>query len=446
MSERPHFAYVFQRFPSFTQTFCVREVLEQLRQGVRLALFSITDTRDEAIQHFPKELVDQVEFLPERDALVDQVKQWKREDKLPKEAVLTLRHWGDQPDKRRVYEAIYVGQRLQQLGVRHVHSHFAGLGARTCWWIRQFYGATFSFTAHANDIFCPEPGSVTLEQLMHDASRVVTVSDFTARYLENEFPQAAARVRRVYNGLDLAPIMNYQAAESVADGGPPLIFSVGRLIEKKGFADLIRACGILKKRGISFRCEIAGDGPLEDELNALRLSEGVEDEVRLVGPKSQDWIIPRLHQTAVFALPCVVEKDGGMDNLPTVIMEAMAASLPVVSTVLAGVPEMVIDGESGYLVDPHDYQKLAERIADVLADPKRGGEMGAAGCERAQALFAKEVTAVELRRSLVSGGLVGVEASWLFGRDGMLGAFCSQLALRGGRLFGQGCPKRQYKD
>ena len=131
--------------------------------------------------------------------------------------MLSLRQWGERPDKLRVYEAAYIGHHLRAAGVRHVHSHFAGIGARVGWWLRQALDCTFSFTGHANDILCEEPGlDVTLARLMADASLVVTVSDFTAATCVDGFPAAAGKVRRVYNGLDLARF----ATRPIANAAP----------------------------------------------------------------------------------------------------------------------------------------------------------------------------------------------------------------------------------
>lgn len=414
------------------------------RLGVRLEVFSLSDTRDEAIQHFPAELIDSVHFLPSKSELVDLVKRWKLDGRLSKEAVLTLRYWGERPDKRRVYEAIYLGEKLSERGIRHAHCHFAGLAARTCWWVRQLYGITFSITGHANDLFCPEPGSVSLNQLMNDASCLVTVSDFTANYLRATYPKAAGKVRRVYNGLDLEPIVACGEADGSAGKlDPPLILSVGRLIEKKGFADLIKACGVLNGQGVRFQCEIVGDGPLRDELDALIVSGGLGGVVRLVGARSQDWIIPRLHAATVFALPCVVEKDGGMDNLPTVIMEAMAAGLPCVSTRLAGVPEMVIEGETGLLVEPWDVGGLAAAIKDLLGDQAKRARYGTAGLARARQVFAKEVTARQLRREMVGGGLTRFDAGWLFDDVCLAYPMVRNVMCRTAALLGLGRPPEQ---
>jgi colanic acid/amylovoran biosynthesis glycosyltransferase len=403
-----HIAYVFERFPSFTQTFCVREIQELERQGVRPLIFSIRDTRDEDIRHFPAELFDRVVFLPPPDELIAQVRAWKDAHSLPRCVGITLRHWTDQPDKARVYEAAWITQYLATLGSaapRHVHSHFAGIGARTSWWLRRFAGLSTSFTAHANDIFCkPEPQSPAFDRLFHDAALIVTVSDFTAHQLRHQFPADATRIERVYNGLNLQPLIDARASadRSRAPGG---ILSVGRLIEKKGYPDLISACAILRDQGIPFHCRIVGEGPLEDSLRRQITSLHLEDRVQLTGPLGMDQITGLLtEETQVFALACATEPDGGKDNLPTVLMEAMAASLPCVSTRLAGVPEMVLENQTGLLCNERDPQSFAAHLATLLKDPALCEKWGQAGLAHAQAHFAQTTTSRALITAFTSLG------------------------------------------
>ena len=446
---RPHLAYVFERFPSFTQTFCAREVLELERQGLQPLLFSIRDTRTETPRHFPAELYDRVHFLPPEKELVEWVKSEKKANRLPQEIVLSLRQWGQRPDKLRVYEAAYVGSRLRAAGVRHVHSHFAGIGARVGWWLRQAFDCTFSFTGHANDIWCEEPGlDVTLDRLMADASLIVTVSDFTANQLRERFPASATRIHRVYNGLDLAPF----AAASAGRGdekaeGPPLILSVGRLIEKKGFPDLIAACARLRDAGTAFQCEIAGDGPLEPDLRQLIDDLKLENRVRLLGAVSQEAIVRTLSRTRVFALACTTERDGGMDNLPTVLMEAMAAGVPCVSTRLAGVPEMVDHGVTGLLVGDRNPDALASALQSILSDPERGAQLGKAGLQRAQTLFAQESTAPQLLRLFARHGLMRFDPALARRHPSLWPAYARQAAGRLARIArGRGLKHRLPPD
>jgi len=408
-----HLAYVFERFPTFTQTFCIREIKELRRAGVRPLIFSIRDTRDEDFCAGFEDLRGLVHVLPAEKELVETVKAWKDDRRFPQEVVLTLRHWGDRPDKMRAYEAAYIGLKMREAGVRHTHAHFAGIAARTSWWIRRFYDFTYSVTGHANDLFCePANTTPTLETLLKDMSVAVTVSDYTAGWLRQNYPSEAGKVRRVYNGLDLAPFTEMAGNRSLAPTSPetPLqILSVGRLIEKKGCDDLITACGILKDSGQNFRCRIVGDGPLKGQLESQIRAAGLEDKVELTGPKTFGDVLALLGEADVFALACVTEKDGGKDNLPTVIMEAMAAGLPCVSTRLAGVPEMVVEGETGLLVDERNPEAFAAALRTLINDPPGRFAMGQAGVRHALSLFDKEVTTKSLLCYLVAGGLVNTD-------------------------------------
>lgn len=385
-------AYLFERFPSFTQTFCYREIVELRRQDVSPAIFSVRRPVDEPAQDWDAAIVGQVEYLPGDEQLVREVDRAARKGKLPASATREIARWGRKTDFLRLYQAAYLGPRLQALGMRHVHAHFAGLAARTAYWIDRFFGIGFSFTAHANDIFAPKHFEVSLGELIHAARGVVTVSDFGVRFLCEQYPRDAAKIHRVYNGIELA---RFPRAEFT--GTPPAIISIGRLIEKKGFPDLIEACRVLRERGIEFRCQIIGEGPLERSLRDQITAAGLTTVVTLTGPLPQGEVIERLAHGALFALPCVADAGGGMDNLPTVVMEAMAAGLPVVSTALGGLPEMVSDGVTGLLVPEHQPFALANAIAKILADQRLARSLGEAGRQWAAELFSIDKNAEALR-------------------------------------------------
>jgi colanic acid/amylovoran biosynthesis glycosyltransferase len=385
-------AYLFERFPSFTQTFCYREVVELRRQGISPAIFSVRRPVNEPAQDWDASLVGEVTYLPGDEQLVSEVDRAVRKAKLPQSAAGEIAAWGRKTDFLRLYQAAWLGPRLQALGVRHVHAHFAGLAARTAFWIERFFGIGFTFTGHANDIFAPKPFEISLGKLIGAARAVVTVSDFGVRFLQSKYPEGAAKMRRVYNGIELE---RFQLADFATT--PPAIVSIGRLIEKKGFDDLIEACRLLRERGVDFRCEIIGEGPLEDALREQIAAAGLTNVIALAGPLPQRKVIERLAQAMVFVLPCVAEAGGGMDNLPTVVMEAMAAGLPVVSTAVGGVPEMVQEGATGFLVPERQPLALAEALGRLLADPELARSLGAAGYERAAQLFAIEKSAQALR-------------------------------------------------
>jgi len=331
------FAYLFERFPSFGQTFCYREVAELYRQGVAPPIFSIRNPKDEPAQDWDARIVKHVHYLPGEKELLDDVRRGSNKGKVAPEIIAALDEWGRRSDFLRLYQAVYVGLRLRKAGITHVHAHFAGMAARTAFWIAKFFPITFSFTAHANDIFAPRNFEIGLDKLINAARVIVTETDYSEKFLQERFPERAGRIHRVYNGLNLG---EFGHANFSAD--PPLIVAIGRLIAKKGFANLIRACALLVERERSFRCEIFGEGPLEKELCAQIEDLGLRERIQLPGPKPQHKLRACLAAASVFVLPSVPEAEGGMDNLPTVIMEAMATGLPVVSTRIGGIPEMVI--------------------------------------------------------------------------------------------------------
>jgi len=385
------FAYLFERFPSFGQTFCYREVAELDRQDIAPPIFSIRNPKDEPPQDWDRRIVERVHYLPEEKGLLDEVRRAQGKQRLSAGIVAALDEWGRRTDFLRLYQAVYVGLRLQKMGIDHVHAHFAGMAARTAFWINKFFPITFSFTAHANDIFSPREFEIGLDKLVDTARAIVTETDYAARFLRERFPHRADCTHRIYNGLDLAEFRRADFSST-----PPLIIAVGRLIPKKGFADLVRACALLVERGKSFRCEIIGEGSLENELRGQAGELCLQNNVVVAGAKAQTELRHRLAAAKIFVLPSVIDRDGGMDNLPTVIMEAMAAGLPVVSTNIGGIPEMVIQNETGFLVQPGDTAAMADVIEKVINDRSLATRLGQAGYERAQELFSIEKNVREL--------------------------------------------------
>jgi glycosyltransferase involved in cell wall biosynthesis len=387
----PRFAYLFERFPSFGQTFCYREVAELDRQDVAPPIFSIRRPKNEPPQDWDTHIVERVHYLPGEKELLEDVRRAAKKRKLGTDVLAVLDEWGRRTDFLRLYQAVYVGLRLGEMGIGHVHAHFAGMAARTAFWINKFFSITFSFTAHANDIFVPTHFEVGLGKLVDTARAIITETNYAAQFLRERFPDRAGRVHRIYNGLDLS-----EFGRADFSSVPPLIISVGRLIPKKAFSDLIRACALVAEHGKSFRCEIIGEGPLENDLRNEIAQHGLQRYVILAGTKPQSQLRRRLAAANVFVLPSVIDPDGGMDNLPTVIMEAMATGLPVVSTNIGGIPEMVIENETGFLVQPGDAVAMADAINKIVGDVSVARRLGQLGCERARTLFAIDKNVREL--------------------------------------------------
>ena len=388
------FAYLFERFPSFVQTFVYREAGEMVRQKMAPWLVSIRQPEDHSILSAP--FCDEVFYLPSTDTIRRDVDQLRKANKLPFKAHSRIPEARSQKDSTRLFEAAWLGPLLKQRGIRHVHAHFGGMAARTAWWLKEIHGITYSFTGHANDIFCDTDFPITNADLVHRAEFVVTETDFARRWMENKYPTSTGRVFRVYNGVD-THFPQKQPRQPL-----PKIISVGRYVEKKGFADLIRACSLLRAQGLTFQCEIIGGGPLEAPLNALVNELGLQGCVQLTGPRSQKEVREALASADLFVLACVPDQEGGSDNLPTVIMEAMICGVPVVSTHLAGVPEMISDGKTGKLTAPGTPAALAAAMASLLKSDAECSRLASAAKEFALNHFALDATTRQLKHLLVS--------------------------------------------
>ena len=390
----PSFAYLFERFPSFVQTFVHREAVEMLRQGMEPWLVSIR--RPDDAGEVAEQIQADIFYLPEAEALRAEIDAQIAAGRAETRVRRLVAEWRKKPDSNRVFEAAWLAPKLRERGIRHVHAHFGGLAARTAWLLKKLHGFTYSFTGHANDIFCDHDFPVTNEMLVRGARLVVTETDFARRWMEEKYPFARGRIVRVFNGVATDGF-----APRTPAGPVPRLISVGRSVEKKGFADLIEACRLLRERGRTFECAIVGGGPLDTILQTRLERASLGPLVRLLGPKSQAEVRELLASSHVFVLASVPESGGGSDNLPTVIVEAMLAGLPVVSTRLAGIPEMLTDGESGFLVSPKDPPALAAALEKLLADPSLATRLGARGRQSAVEKFAIEKTTGALKHLLV---------------------------------------------
>jgi colanic acid/amylovoran biosynthesis glycosyltransferase len=203
-----------------------------------------------------------------------------------------------------------------------------------------------------------------LAQKMSRAKFTATISVFNKNYLAERVQGAnAADVRIVHCGVSPALFPMVTALRDSAR-----ILAIGRLDHIKGFCHLIDACAILRDKGVAFACDIVGSGPLETSLSAQIRAHGLDEHVYLLGARKQEEIRQFLHRAAIFALPSVVTPAGDRDGIPVALMEAMASGLPVVSTRVSGIPELVQDGVTGLLAAPADAASLAACIERLLAD------------------------------------------------------------------------------
>lgn len=385
--------YVLKRYPRLSETFIVSEVLAREAAGEDLAIASLRMAGDPRFHAGISTVRAPVSWIPELHSCESRL--WKvladAHQELPGlpaalPALLAL----PAPD---AYQALQVARWVRESGVTHLHAHFATLATTVAWLASRICGVPYSFTAHAKDIFHTSVDTTLLHTKLADAHHVVTVSDYNAAWLRERFGPAAAGVHRVYNGLDVAEL-----AFTPPHRRNGRIAFVGRLVEKKGVADLLDAVALLRNRGRRVPLDVVGTGGLEGVLQAQARVLELDDLVRFHGPLPAHQAHEVLGAASVFAAPCVHAPDGDRDGLPTVLLEAMALGTPCVSTPVTGIPEAVLHGRTGLLVPERDAGTLADTISTLLDDAALRVRLATAARAHLEAHFDRRVQAAELAR------------------------------------------------
>jgi glycosyltransferase involved in cell wall biosynthesis len=392
---RSSVGYVLKVYPRFSETFIVHEVLAHERAGLALHLFSLRPPVEGRFHEMLARVRAPVSYLPSGALRADRL--WR--DLADAAAVLpglfaALDELRDQTADD-LHQGVLLAREVRLRGITHLHAHFGTVAAGVARIAARLAGVPYSFTAHAKDIFWDGVDEAALRSRIADAAAVVTVSDFNAARLRALHQRAAGRIHRIYNGIDLE---RFRFREP--DERPPLIAAVGRLVEKKGFVDLIDACALLAAAGMAFSCRIAGAGPLADGLRARIDAAGLESRVELIGPRSHDEVRALVEEAAVLAAPCRVAVNGDRDGLPTVLLEAMALGTPCVSTPVTGIPEAIRHGRTGLLVAERDPAALAAALADLLVDAGLRARLARAARALVERRFDVDRNAAEMRSLL----------------------------------------------
>ena len=274
-----------------------------------------------------------------------------------------------------------------------MHVHFANRAAHTAIFLKHLSGIPFSITAHGQDFMSDLGQDDLLREICAAAEFVAVETDYSRDLLQKRCADSAGKIHRVYNGMDPANLKEFSPPP---DSARPLIVSVGRLVAFKGFENLIAACGLLHAKGLDFRCEIIGDGPLRERLQEQIVAAQLESFVVLRGSLSQAQVFEALQRSDIFALASIIDSSGASDVFPTVIQEAMACARPVVSTRLAGIPETVVDGKTGLLVAPGNVSALADALEKLLRNRNLRAQLGAAGKTRIEKHFQIQTTIAPL--------------------------------------------------
>jgi colanic acid/amylovoran biosynthesis glycosyltransferase len=359
-------AYIVLRFPTLSETFIVREINALRDLGWNVDIYPLWRDQPDQVHPDVPPLEPFVRWqhpltLATLRAALRML--FKRPRQYVSALAMVLRDAVHHP-RRTVISLgffpliVWMADDLERRGVRHVHAHFASYPALAAHIIQGLTGISYSFTAHAYDLYV-DPSH--LPNKVSNATFIVTISEYN-RGLLRPLAADATPVHVIHCGVALPARM------PIARPGRREIVCVARLEEKKGQKYLIDACALLHRRDVSLHCTIVGGGPELDQLRALVASHGLQEVIDLAGPQTAERVQEYLAGADLFVLPSVVTRSGNAEGIPVALMEAMAAGVPVISTSTTGIPELVVDGETGLLVPPRDVVSLADAIERLLND------------------------------------------------------------------------------
>lgn len=413
-NRQPEIAYILKAFPRTSETFIANEihVLEML--GVRLAIYSVKRLDNQKRHGSVSQIRAQVTYLPEAEPVNEGPFIKWLVDTLPRFARAHWRLFRKRPVgyaaalgtalsmcfryrdskfalPRKVFfkeflQAGYIAcQVLETPTVRLLHAHFCHGATTIAMLASRVSGLPFSFTAHAKDIYLKSlnPGDL-LERKMSLARFAVTCTAANQLYLDG-IRSSNSRLHTVYHGLDLSLFTppTHRSSTTV-----PLILSVGRFVEKKGFIYLVEACRLLTEQGYRFNCQIVGGRDTYFDVVQARIYElGLAQSVTLRPAMTQEQLKEVYEQAAVFALPCLIVENGDRDGIPNVLVEAMAMEIPVVSTNISGILELVDSGVNGLLISEKNAAQLADAIAMLLNNSDLRLRFGREARRKVQRLF-----------------------------------------------------------
>jgi glycosyltransferase involved in cell wall biosynthesis len=380
--------YLLRSYPRLSQTFILNEILALEQLGVQIHIFAVTHPHEEIVQPQVAQVQAPVDYLEGAEGRRWWIILWEHLLTFlfaPLRYLRTARYVLAHPEFDQGYtassrfvcfvQAVYLARLLRRLhrrgqGVDQLHAHFAHDPTLIAQLVHRLTGIAYTFTGHARDLY--QIPQKALGERIQEARAVVTCCAVNVDYLKQTAPVTHhEKLRVIHNGVNLQEFQPRDPAPSEPAEPAPLILSASRLVEKKGFPDLLVACQRLKAAGHRFRCLIYGDGPLRAELDRLITQLDLRDVVTLAGACTQQELRQLLPQATLFALTPIVTEDGDRDGVPTVLVEAMACGVPVLSTTVAGITELVTHDHNGLLATPHDVETITAQLSTLLTNGEK---------------------------------------------------------------------------
>lgn len=404
-SAAPRLGIVISMFPELHETFILRELIALERHGIDFQIFSLQYPRDpitidEAIA-LSRDKTTYAKLIS-LDTAMAFFRTLVKHPISTVSAIARVIFWGrDRPSEVVKNLAVlplslHFYELGRQQGITHWHGHWANIPTTTCWYLSQIYGVTWSAAIHGEDIFSKNQ---FLAKKLDDNTFSVVCSGYFCNHLQTELGlEAPEDVHLNYHGLDprvTSRAPNRHFNERSADS-PIRLLSIGRLVPTKGHDILINACAKLRDQGVPFTLQIVGSGPIEAELRSLIAKHELNEVINLRGGMAFADVLDTLEAADVFCLAPRMIPGQPPDGIPNVIAEAMALRVPVVSTAVSAIPELVENGVSGVLVPTDDVDEFAAALIRLSNDPEFAQQLSDAAAEKVGHRFDQNRNIAEL--------------------------------------------------
>lgn len=408
-------AYVLKMYPRFSETFIVSEILAREAAGEELVIFSLRPTTDTRFHPELARVKAPVIHVERPSSARSYWQTWQDSLQDPKIASGLQAHLGDLAELGHddAVQAVAVARLALEHEVTHLHAHFASVATTVARAASALTAIPYSFTTHAKDIFHESVELEDLSRKVAGADHVIAISDYNHSYLHRILgPELSERIVVVRNGLELERFPYRPTIAEQPSGAAqaiPSLLAVGRLVEKKGFGHLLTALARLRDRGLPCHLDLVGTGPLAAELRELIDTLNLAELVDLHGALTQAEVHEMFVTHDLLVAPFVIGADGNADGLPTVLLEGMATGIPCIAGTVTAVPEVIVNDETGWLVEGDDPQQIASTIAEVVHRLRESPASVREITDAARALVCREHDSRSQARALadlVNGGIV----------------------------------------
>lgn len=386
-------AFVLKGYPRLSETFIAQEIAALEKLGLDIMIVSLRHPTDTKRHPLHEQIRATILYLPEYlyQEPLRVLRGWWRTRRLPGYRAALVQWWRDlkrdhTPNRiRRFGQALVLAAELPA-ECRHLHAHFIHTPGSVTRYTAQILQLPWTASAHARDIWIT-PEWEKREKLA-DCSWAVTCTAHNVTHLAAL--SDPSKVSLVYHGLDFGRFPappDWRPRRDGRDAQDPVqIVSVGRAVEKKGYDILLQALARLPS-DLHWRFSHIGGGPLLPALKEQAARLGIAERITWRGAQAQDAVIAAYREADIFALASRRDRDGDMDGLPNVLMEAQSQALPCVSTAISAIPELIADGESGLLVPAEDIGEMAVALNRLIVDPALRSRLGQRASDRVRQDF-----------------------------------------------------------